>query len=111
MIMGYCTDDGIVRVDFFKSSGKWYATEALRWTGSYKGSLDDSFATALRNQLGLRYNEMDAVCLEPYHENAHPICIRNGEWLNLDRYPDNGSYLSIKQKISGGYGHGTLATT
>ena len=33
--MGYIDDDSMVRVDFFKPGGKWYCTEAVRWTGGY----------------------------------------------------------------------------
>jgi len=31
MTMGFSSDPHMVRVDFFKTSGKWYATEAVRW--------------------------------------------------------------------------------
>ena len=29
--MGYSEDDSMVRVDFFKTSGRWYTTEAVKW--------------------------------------------------------------------------------
>lgn len=35
--MGYIDDDSMVRVDFFKPGGKWYCTEAVKWTGGYNG--------------------------------------------------------------------------
>lgn len=87
--MGYCDDDSYVRVDFFKPSGKWYTTEAVKWTGAYhskNGLIHDAFAQSLRDHLGNRLNDMDAVCLEPYHEHSHPISIRNGAWNDLNRY-------------------------
>ena len=34
--MGYSEDETMVRVDFFKPSGKWYTTEAVKWTGAWK---------------------------------------------------------------------------
>jgi hypothetical protein len=83
--MGYSADDEMVRVDFFKPSGKWYTTEAVEWTGDWKGeggmSIHEAFAKSLRDHLGDRLSEMDAICLEPYHEFSHPIQIKNGGWL------------------------------
>ncbi len=82
--MGFCDDESMVRVDFFKSTGKWYATEAVRWTGSYKGSLiHDAFVKSLRDHFGdkPRLSDLDAVCLEPYHEHSHPIQIKCGGWV------------------------------
>jgi hypothetical protein len=83
--MGYSENDSMVRVDFFKPSGKWYATEAVKWTGGYRNCLiHDAFAQSLRDHFGdtPRLSEMDAICLEPYHENAHPIQIKAGSWRN-----------------------------
>ena len=81
--MGYSDDDSIVRVDFFKASGKWYETEAVKWTGSYdEGLIHDEFAKSLRDHLeDDRFKEMDAVCLEPYHAHGYPIQIKAGGWL------------------------------
>lgn len=79
--MGYSSDDSMVRVDFWKPSGKWSAVEALKWTGSYKGDIFRAFAESLRRLLWdeenqrLRYSGMRVTCLEPYHEHAHPISI------------------------------------
>lgn len=79
--MGYTTDNGMVRVDFFKQSGKWFTTEAIRWAGDYyDDNLIESFAKSLRDYLGNRLSEMDAVCLEPYHDLGYPLMIKNGGW-------------------------------
>lgn len=79
--MGYSSDDAMVRVDFFKPSGKWYCTEAVKWTGKYDhGLIHEEFAKSLRDHLGGRLSDMDAVCLEPYHINEHPIQIKVGGW-------------------------------
>lgn len=88
--MGYSEDPQDVRVDFFKETGKWYATESVRWIhyfSSYnvKGEpqeggkiIQDAFLEALTKHLtrpdgSIRYAGMWAVCLEPHHEHAHPI--------------------------------------
>lgn len=92
--MGYSDDPSMVRVDFFKPSGKWYCTEAVKWTGKYFGKYEkgieiredvqlplDAFATSLCNHLDNRLSEMTAICLEPYHEFSYPLMLKNGEWL------------------------------
>ena len=74
----YSNDPASVRVDFFKPSGKWYATEAITWTGGGTGVLiHDAFRKSLEDSIGDKYTGLDAVCLEPYHEYSHPIMIKN----------------------------------
>jgi hypothetical protein len=96
--MGYSSDSSMVRVDFFKPSGKWYCTEAVKWTGEYKGdrgqSIHEALAQSLRDHFikgsnPTRLSEMDAICLHPYHEYEHPIQIKNGRWLNEDKFPSS----------------------
>lgn len=81
--MGYSDDDSIIRVDFFKPSGKWYTTEAVKWTGEYSsGLIHEEFAKSLRDHFKdnrKRLSDMDAICLKPYHQHSHPIQIKNGE--------------------------------
>jgi len=84
--MGYSEDEDMVRVDFFEESGKWYTTEAVKWTGAWEGKIQpihDAFKKSLRDHFKdiLRLSEMDAICLQPYHEHAHPICVKNGGWI------------------------------
>lgn len=87
--MGYSENDSMVRVDFFKPSGKWYLTEAVFWSGKYKGSeqlIHDSFAQSLRDHFKDnpgRLSDMTAICLYPCHENAHPLMIKDGEWNRM----------------------------
>jgi hypothetical protein len=77
----YSDDANSVRVDFFKKSGKWYTTEAVKWTGGYKGEnlIHRAFAQSLKDHLAddkrvfTRLDDMIAVCLDPYHENEHPL--------------------------------------
>lgn len=82
----YSDNEESVRVDFFKPSGKWYCTEAVIWTGTYAGdkqAIHDAFAKSLRYHFAdcpYRLSDMDAVCLEPYHEYSHPIQLKSGAW-------------------------------
>ena len=72
-----------VRVSFFKPSGKWYTDEAVIWSGAWDHLIHDDFATSLRDHFKdnpNRLSGMDAICLEPYHKNSHPIQIKNGGW-------------------------------
>lgn len=78
--MNYTDDDSMVRVDFFKPTGKWYTTEAVKWLYFSKVSIHESFAESLRVHLGTRLSDMDAICLDPYHEHSHPVMIKNGGW-------------------------------
>jgi hypothetical protein len=89
--MGYSEDDSIVRVDFFKSSGKWYTTEAVKWTGEWKNEdhlIHEEFAKSLRDALGNRLKDMDAICLEPYYECPFPIQIKHGGWTTYDYHKE-----------------------
>lgn len=86
--MGYSDDDTMVRVDFFKQSGKWYCTEAVKWTADwracYTNLIHDAFAKSLRDHLDNRLSEMDAICLEPFHEYSHPVQLKKGSWKNIN---------------------------
>ncbi len=83
----YSNNPESCRVDFFKQSGKWYTTEAVLFNGPWKAStdnlIDDVFKKALRNHFKNntdRLSDMDAICLEPYHEHSHPIQLKAGSW-------------------------------
>jgi len=74
--MGYCTDNSVVRVDFFKKSGKWYATRAVDMNDWYHHpDIFYAVAKSIINTIEARYVDMIAVMLEPYHVNSHPIMI------------------------------------
>lgn len=87
--MGYSDDPNMVRVDFFKVRenghiGKWYCTEAVKWTGAWEGDnqgIFDAFRQALREHFGAkpRLAGMVAVCLKPYHEHKHPLVMHVDE--------------------------------
>ncbi len=73
--MGYSAEDNMVRVDFFKPSGKWYVSEAVKWTGGYSDILLTKAFRISLHDAKLGHKGMTAVCLEPYHEYAYPLMI------------------------------------
>ena len=80
----YSESENSVRVDFFKESGKWYTTEAVKWDNDiYKGLINECFKTALirhlKSESGFRLSGMIAVCLDPYHEHSFPLMCRVAE--------------------------------
>ena len=82
--MRYSDDPEMVRVDFFKASGKWYCTEAVRFSDYNEPDIHFAFAKALREHFKNcpdRLSDMMAVCLEPYHKNEHPLMLTSGAWL------------------------------
>lgn len=72
--MGFTTKENMVRVDFFKPSGKWYCTEEVAFI-QYDGLIHEAFRRSLNASVGGRLKGMTAVCLEPYHEYSHPISL------------------------------------
>ncbi|WP_299310873.1 hypothetical protein [uncultured Halomonas sp.] len=79
--MGYSSDETMVRVDFFKPDGKWCATEAVKWTGSYfSKSSEEAFKKSLRDHLNKRFAGMTAACLEPFHIQTQPMMLKDGAW-------------------------------
>jgi hypothetical protein len=82
VMSNYSDSASSVRVDFFKASGKWQATEAVMWVddGYKEQSIHYAFALSLERHLTnghghLRYSGMVAICLFPYHEHSHPISL------------------------------------
>jgi hypothetical protein len=79
--MNYSNSSNMVRVDFFKESGKWYTTEAMEWL-SYEKEIHQAFIDSLRAAFikgdgHARYSGMTAVCLQPYSKNEHPLMLHN----------------------------------
>ncbi len=80
--MGYSEDPSMVRVDFFRESGKWYTTEAVKWLiweGTPENLIYDAFREALKNHFKKTPGRLDgmwAVCLKPWHEHKHPLMIK-----------------------------------
>jgi hypothetical protein len=76
----FSADPEKCRVDFFESTGKWYATEAIIFSHYNTQPIYAAFRLALEEHLkGTRFNGMTAICLDPHHENSHPIQMVVGE--------------------------------
>lgn len=85
--MGYCVEDDVVRVDVFKSSGKWSHTVAMKWTGGWSKDnyIHDAFRESLEDYVEINsrgscklegYSKGTTfICLEPYHELSHPLSL------------------------------------
>jgi len=73
-----------VRVDFFKPSGKWYTTLLVKWistpgsTWVSPESLYEEFRNSVNKAVDNRFQGMTAVCLDPYHPQAHPLM-----WIDI----------------------------
>ena len=74
--MNYSNESNQCRVDFFKPSGKWYDTCQFTWLHYSKDKpIHDVFRESLNAAFPYSYRGMQAICLEPYHENSHPLSI------------------------------------
>lgn len=70
----YSENPGMVRVDYFKTSGKWYMTEACDMSEFWDHGISphDAIEAALRkSRRWLPHFTM--VVLEPYHKSAYPV--------------------------------------
>ena len=77
--MGFNVDDAVCRVEFFKQSGKWYITEAVRMI-NYDASPVEILKESLREHFTdapERMSEMTAVCIEPYSKHPFPVMVRD----------------------------------
>lgn len=75
----YSDNPGMVRVDYFKPSGKWYMTEALDMYDFYN---ELSVYAAVEKALvrdGRYLRHFDIIVMEPYHRNAYPVMIPASE--------------------------------
>ena len=88
----YSNNPGLVRVDLFKPSGKWYATGSIDMSEHYNDAgLHEAILVACEQQrVGEGSQEGwpvmvpprewlsdggTIVCLQPYHEHSHPIML------------------------------------
>ena len=70
----YSNNAASVRVDVFQPSGKWYETLEVIWPHYYGKDMGikEAFKLALEGRI---HHGMTYVCLEPYHEHAHPLMV------------------------------------
>lgn len=78
--MNYSVNSSHCRVDIFKPSGKWYQTLVIDTEEYYYDLIHDAVEKALKDSLGKNHEEFHkgwyGVCLEPYHENSHPVMLK-----------------------------------
>lgn len=71
----YTDNPGMVRVDYFKPSGKWYMTEAHDMSDYYNDPDIHRAIEAMLERDGRNLKHFTRVILEPYHRNAYPIML------------------------------------
>jgi len=75
--MGYDNRSNMIRVDFFKPSGKYCTTEAVDMLSAHdEPDLERATLTCIENHLKGRLRGMTAVVLEPYHINPYPLMLK-----------------------------------
>ncbi len=104
--MGFTMKEGMVRIDFFRETGKWHETEEVCMKDFYFGSresaagrgqarhysLPEAVICALRadprfrrSDGSFRYAGCWAVVLKPYHEFKHPQLFRIPERFDVEK--------------------------
>jgi len=75
--MYYSNKENSVRVDFFRETGKWYATEAIEIPDeSYDKDIKSSLVEAIKKETNTRFVGMVAVCLNPFNVHSHPVMVK-----------------------------------
>ncbi len=65
-----------IKVNFFKSGGKWYCEEEVPMPYKEDGYPPDYFKQCLKDYLkGRRLNDMIAVALEINHKLSYPMMV------------------------------------
>ena len=94
--MGFTTNEGRVRIDLFRDTGKWYATGSICMADFYRGDIFEGVLRACEREF-VRADQGEwpvttsprewleregtIIVLEPYHEHAHPIMLTRGRAL------------------------------
>lgn len=79
----YSQHPGMVRVDFYRPSGKWYMTEEMQMDRHYGdlsiyNAVEESIKEAFPDT-GMRWlSQFIVVVAEPYHTNAFPVMLMPG---------------------------------
>lgn len=81
--MGYSENEDMVEAVFFKSTGKWYMTEALDMSGCFKEITPvEAVKKALKNRG--RGNSFTVVVLNPSHMAPYPVMLVAGTYNKDD---------------------------
>lgn len=74
--MGYSNNPGMVRVDYFKKSGKWYMTEELDMARYWDYGIGPGEAVeAALEEAGRNTRSFTRVVLKPYHRLVFPVML------------------------------------
>jgi hypothetical protein len=77
----FSENPGMVRVDYFKPSGKWYMTEAIDMSEFWDHGIipNEAVKKALDASRPKRepgwWRQFTVVVTEPYHKSAYPVMI------------------------------------
>jgi hypothetical protein len=70
----YSENPGMVRVDYFKASGKWYMTHSVDMARFWDyGLIPHEAIEAALEAKGRWLPHFTMVILNPYHKNGHPV--------------------------------------
>lgn len=72
----FSDNPGMVRVDFFRPSGKWYMTEAHDMSDFYNEPVIHDAVCKMLERDGRLLTHFDILVLEPYHKNAYPVMLK-----------------------------------
>jgi hypothetical protein len=84
--MGYSDNDGMVRVDYFKPTGKWYMTEAIDMSSHWQDvdmfkAIELSLDESRPDRSARWWKSFTVVVLEPYHVNSYPVMFVGESWV------------------------------
>ena len=83
----YSENPNMVRVDYWKESGKWYMTEAVDMDNVYQVPLvqvavevamNDHWEKTRSPDRRQAWNQFTITVTEPYHMNAYPVMVKAG---------------------------------
>jgi len=90
----YSENSESCRVDFFKSSGKWYCTEAVVFPGHVHSKHPvDALKMSLAVHLKGRLDGMRAVCLQPAVAMPFPVMVE----INFSKWVVESSLENLEQ--------------
>jgi len=75
--MHYSNDPSMVRVDRFRTTGKWYDTFEVNMRDHYDAlNIVEAVLLCWIKSSGMTLSkDFFLVCLEPYHRNSYPVAV------------------------------------